>query len=568
MVGVRAFSASGLKVAVLLGLLALAFAVPAAAQKRVALVIGNSAYTSVGALPNPVNDARLIKTSLESAGFTVTLAESLARGAFVNTLRDFRDKADGAEWAVVYYAGHGMEVGGTNYLIPVDARLAQDRDIAFEAIPLEQVMAAIEGARGLRMVVLDACRNNPFVATMQKSGGAGRDIGRGLAIVEPTQATLVAYAAKAGTVAADGNEANSPYALALSRRLAEPGVEVSKLFRLVRDDVLEATGQRQEPFTYGSLPGRQDFYFKPPAGTSVALTTPVPPAPVTPAVPALDPRLVEAGQVWAVTRETTSIDVLKAFQSRYAGTVYADLAAARIGELQRATAPIVPATPVAPVQPAAEVAFWNSIQASNNAADFNAYLRQFPNGVYADLARNRIALLTRPATPAAPARPPRPRSPSESCAPYRTASGALDTYCVSSVLDPQAGIAYGVTNLFNADMQTAWIPDNKPRSIGEWLTVEFDGLRTVRSFSVANGYQKSVDVFSRNARVKQLRVVLSDGTSYDFTLDSKFGRQEIALPRPAAAYWVQFVIRDTYPGERFIDTAIAKLFVNSEPARP
>ncbi|MFO1183518.1 MAG: SUMF1/EgtB/PvdO family nonheme iron enzyme [Bauldia sp.] len=334
-----------LRVVQALAAMAVAFLMSAASasaqnEKRVALVIGNSAYRTVGALPNPANDAKLMKSGLEAAGFTVTLAESVGRDAFVTSLRNFRDQADGADWAVVYYAGHGMEIGGTNYLIPVDARLAQDRDIAFEAIPLDQVLAAIEGARGLRMVILDACRNNPFAQTMTRSGGPGRDIGRGLAVVEPTRATLVAYAAKAGTIAADGTGANSPYASSLAKRIAEPGVEVNKLFRLVRDDVLEATGQKQEPFTYGSLPGRQDFYFRPP---QVAAVTPPAPQPQPP-IPAVDPRLVEAGQVWTTIQNSTSIDVLKAFQTKYAGTVYADIAGARISELQRVA--VVPPTPV------------------------------------------------------------------------------------------------------------------------------------------------------------------------------------------------------------------------------
>ncbi|MFO1183519.1 MAG: SUMF1/EgtB/PvdO family nonheme iron enzyme [Bauldia sp.] len=335
--------------AVLLGAsLALSFAGAALAEKRVALVIGNSAYRTVGALPNPANDAKLMKSGLEAAGFTVTLAESVGRDAFVTALRNFRDQADGADWAVVYYAGHGMEIGGTNYLIPVDARLSQDRDIAFEAIPLDQVMTAIDGAKGLRMVILDACRNNPFAQTMTRSGGAGRDVGRGLAMIEPSQATLVAYAAKAGTIAADGTGANSPYASSLAKRIAEPGLEVSKLFRLVRDDVLEATGQKQEPFTYGSLPGRQDFYFRPP---QVAAVVPVAPQPQPP-IPAVDPRLVEAGQVWTTIQNSTSIEVLTAFQTKYAGTVYADIAGARISELRRvAVAPPTTVPTPAPTPP-------------------------------------------------------------------------------------------------------------------------------------------------------------------------------------------------------------------------
>src|SRR6185369_5093937 len=138
----------------------------------------------------------------------------------------------------------------------------------FEAVPLDQVMRAIEGARSLRMVILDACRNNPFVSAMRKTSGAGRDVGRGLARVEPDAATLVAYSAKDGTIASDGDGANSPFATALAAHLVEPGVEVDRVLRLVHDDVLDATGKKQEPFVYGALPGRQSFYFVPPAETA------------------------------------------------------------------------------------------------------------------------------------------------------------------------------------------------------------------------------------------------------------------------------------------------------------
>jgi hypothetical protein len=253
----------------------------ALAERRVALVIGNGAYQNVPQLPNPAKDAALIGKALQRAGFTVTLQNDLDHDGLIKALRAFGRAADGADWAVLYYAGHGIEMGGINYLIPVDAKLETDRDVGFEAVPVDQVMSAIEGAHSLRMVILDACRNNPFLAGMEKSAGTGRDIGRGLALVEPEQATLVAYSAKAGTIASDGEGANSPFAAALATHLVEPGVEVDKVFRLVRDDVLDATGRKQEPFVYGSLPGRQSFYFVPPdAGThSGDLPRPDPGAP-------------------------------------------------------------------------------------------------------------------------------------------------------------------------------------------------------------------------------------------------------------------------------------------------
>jgi hypothetical protein len=248
----------------------------AQAERRVALVIGNGAYQNVPQLPNPPRDAGLIGDALRQAGFEVMQANDLDHDGLIRALRGFGKAADGADWAVVYYAGHGMEMGGTNYLIPIDAKLETDRDVGFEAVPLDQVRSAIEGANSLRMIILDACRNNPFVAVMQRSAGVGRDIGRGLARVEPDQGTLIAYAAREGTIASDGNGTNSPYASALASHLVEPGVEVDRLFRLVRDDVLDATGKKQEPFVYGSLSGRQSFYFVPPGEAGVDVPKVIP----------------------------------------------------------------------------------------------------------------------------------------------------------------------------------------------------------------------------------------------------------------------------------------------------
>jgi uncharacterized caspase-like protein len=228
----------------------------------VALVIGNGAYRDVPSLDNPVNDARLIAGALRADGFDVTVAPDLDRDGLVDALKTFAVKADAADWAVVYFAGHGIEMGGTNYLIPVDARLLTDRDVELEAVPSGQVMHAIDGAHQLRVVILDACRNNPFADSMKRTG-EGRSIGRGLARIEPARGTLVFYAAKEGTIAADGDGADSPFATALAKHLTEPGIEVDKMFRLVIDDVIDATGNKQEPFMYGSLTGRQDFYFRP-----------------------------------------------------------------------------------------------------------------------------------------------------------------------------------------------------------------------------------------------------------------------------------------------------------------
>jgi tetratricopeptide (TPR) repeat protein len=251
---------------------------PAIHERRVALVIGNGAYKNVPELSNPANDAEAVANTLRGLGFdVVTLVENSQKQQMISALRGFAAEADRADWAVVYYAGHGMEVSGVNYLLPVDAVLKTDRDIQFEALPLDQVMASIDGAKKLKLVVLDACRNNPFIQTIERTGVAAenrvdnrstaggsigtRSIGSGLGEVRVSGASLVVFSAKHGMKALDGEGANSPFALALVQRLASPGVEVNKMFRLIRDDVMETTAGRQEPYTYGSLPGKEDFYF-------------------------------------------------------------------------------------------------------------------------------------------------------------------------------------------------------------------------------------------------------------------------------------------------------------------
>jgi tetratricopeptide (TPR) repeat protein len=228
---------------------------------RVALIVGNGAYRNVHQLDNPPRDARLIAGTLRELGFqTVTLANDLTRDKFFEALHAFAHEAEKADWAVVYYAGHGLEIGGVNYLVPVDARLAADRDAETEAVALEQVIAAVGGARKLRLVMLDACRDNPFAPTMQRTI-ALRLVDKGLSNIEPGAGFMVVYAAKHGETALDGEGADSPFAVAVARDIREPRVEVRKLFDIVRDDVWTASRHRQQPFTYGSPPGREDFYF-------------------------------------------------------------------------------------------------------------------------------------------------------------------------------------------------------------------------------------------------------------------------------------------------------------------
>ena len=305
---------------------------PAAADSRVALVIGNASYSHAPVLANPLNDAMDIGAALGRLGFAVTRLENADYTALRRGLLEFTRAAAAADIAVVFYAGHGIEVDQRNFLVPVDARLLSDRDVEFETVPLDLVARAVEGAAGLRLVILDACRENPFAASMQRAG-ATRAIGRGLARVEPSGATLVAYAAKEGTVAADGEGRNSPYSRALLAHLEEPGLEVGLLFRKVRDAVMTATGGRQEPFTYGSIPSRGAYLVDAPA-------------PVVEDHPVAD---------------ALATDRLTAEQ----------LAGQRL-EAER------------------ELLFWESVRDSGNAGSLQAYLDRYPDGTYQVLARNLL----------------------------------------------------------------------------------------------------------------------------------------------------------------------------------
>jgi uncharacterized caspase-like protein len=286
---------------------------PAFAEKRVALVLGNAAYQNVAKLPNPVNDSAVIAATLKEAGFDVVDSRhDLPAAETRRALRDFADRARDADIAVVYYAGHGIEVDGANYLIPVDAKLERDTDVYDEALSLDRVLLAIEPAKKLRLVILDACRDNPFSRNMKRTV-ASRAIGQGLAKVEPTSPNmLIAYSAKAGSTAADGDGKNSPFTVALSKHLTTPGLDVRRAFGFVRDDVLKTTGNRQEPFVYGSLGGED---------------VPLVPAPARAASPAPAPNpQAEARRDYELALQIGNKSALNAFLGQYPDGFYASLA--------------------------------------------------------------------------------------------------------------------------------------------------------------------------------------------------------------------------------------------------
>ena len=382
------------------GLLSFFATAPLSAAPRVALVIGNASYAHASTLANPLNDAADMGAALERLGFAVTRLENGSDAEMRRGLNEFRRAASASEVAVVFYAGHGIEVDGRNFLVPVDARLATDQDVEYEAIPLELASRAVERASGLRLVILDACRENPFAVSMQRAG-ATRSIGRGLARVEPSGETLVAYAAKEGTVASDGEGRNSPYSEALLRFLEEPNLEVMFMLRKVRDAVLASTGGSQEPFWYGSLSSK---------GVYLAAGPEPEPSPVAQPPVAETPRLTATNhredRYWDSVKDSADPADLKAYLERYPSGTYETLARNRLKRLQDKPADAKPPAldgastsasdgmsvsgRLEAERLAAEREFWASVKGSDDPADIRAYLDQYPDGTYEVLARNRL----------------------------------------------------------------------------------------------------------------------------------------------------------------------------------
>lgn len=297
-----------------------------AAESRVALVIGNSAYQNTPALPNPKRDAQAVGEALKRVGFDVDLRIDVTKATMDQALRRFGDRLEHAQVALFYYAGHGLQFNGVNYLVPIDAKLVKERDLNYEAVDLNQVLKEMEAERRVNLVFLDACRDNPLSRTLARSLGAKRAlVGQGLAPVDAAVGTLISYATKDGAVAADGEGEHSPYTQAMLSYLERPGLEIGLLVRRVREDVMKATAGSQVPWDYGSLVG--EFYFLPPA---LAAGSPpsLPAAPVT----TVDAMAIELS-FWDSIKSTSNPELLREYLSQYPQGKFAKIAKLRLADL-------------------------------------------------------------------------------------------------------------------------------------------------------------------------------------------------------------------------------------------
>jgi hypothetical protein len=364
-------------------------------DRRVALVIGNSSYQNVAQLPNPARDAGAVGQLLKDAHFdSVDVQLNLGIVDFKRTIRDFRDKADQADIAVVYYAGHGLEVSGINYLIPVDARLANDRDAEDEAVPLDRVLSSAGGAKKLRLTILDACRDNPFKAGMKRDRRSlpPRAISTlGGVDLSTTTDTLTAYASKLGSTAEDGDGEHSPFTAALLKSLTVPGLDVRMAFGRIKKEVMAATHGQQEPFVYGSL-GDDNYALVP----APAVSEPVPTS--------------EMQADYDLIAAVNTRRAWEAFLRRYNDGPYADKARQQLASLvdQVPPAAVDPrgnpsATSVRPIPPnviapgkepsSAEAADWDKVKDSTDPVALHEFADRYPNSPLSIKARQRINTL-------------------------------------------------------------------------------------------------------------------------------------------------------------------------------
>src|SRR3979490_364134 len=316
-------------------LICMSFAAPPAnAEKRVAFVVGNGAYKNVSPLPNPPIDAKSMAAVLRNVGFDVVEGSNLTRDKMTEKLLDFGKKAQGADVAVFFYAGHGIAISGTNYLLPVDADIKSEMDVKLgAAINIDLTLDQTMNDAKVKLVFLDACRDNPFAAKIKSSASSTRSVSvqTGLAEMKSGEGTLIAFATGPGQTALDGQEGtNSPFTRALIAHITTPGVEIQQAMTEVRAQVNEETNKGQLPWGHTNLIG--SVYLNPAAtpAPSAAAPSSSAPAAVASASGGSDVEL----EFWRSVKESNKPEELNAYLSNYPNGQFKSLALARIASLE------------------------------------------------------------------------------------------------------------------------------------------------------------------------------------------------------------------------------------------
>ncbi len=291
--------------------------------RRVALVIGNGAYRYSPRLENPRNDAADMSIVLRSKGFQVVQGFDLGKAAFEAKIGEFIEALRGAEVGLLFYAGHGVQVSGQNYLVPIDAKLTTAAALDMEMVRLDRVHRAMEREARTSILFFDACRDNPLARTLARSmGSQSPEVGQGLAAIESGAGTLISFSTQPGNVALDGNGRNSPYSSALIRQLSTSNEDLNWILIAVRNDVMRQTDHRQVPWEHSALTRR--FYFS--TGGQATASSRV-----------QQRRASEAATLWSAIKDTSSVALVDAFAARYSETVFGELARARAQQLRGVT---------------------------------------------------------------------------------------------------------------------------------------------------------------------------------------------------------------------------------------
>lgn len=475
----------------MVGAVCLCFAGEAFAEKRVALVIGNDNYSNLAAdqqLKKAVNDARSIESAFRGLGFEVVSGVNLGRQWMIDKLADFTARLQPGDIAAVFYAGHGVAMQNINYLVPSDVPTIQatsEARLRGASIAEPDLLAEIQAKQvRVALVVIDACRENPFPTGPTRSLGRTR----GLAEGQNLRGVFKIYSAGENQTALDRLSDNDPvpnsvFTRVFLEQLARPELHLADLAFETREKVaalaLTATDGGR-PVPHEQTPG----YYDQTVGGRIFL-----------------------GKRGSAPPVASAPDTFKS---------------------AAATAPVIPVTPPSqpPVAPPLQ----------------------------------QQAAISPP--PASITRSARPSAPGERCA-----RNGLDLYCVSSVLPSQFGNTYGPANLFSGGQSVAWVEGRSGQGIGEWIVVEFDELRTVDFIQVRTGYQKNADIFYKNSRVRQLRAEFSNGHTMTLRPQDEITTESFRVDPGVRAYWVKFTIEAVYPGNKYTDTAIGKLNVQSRPAQ-
>jgi Caspase domain len=406
-----------------------------AGERRIALVIGNSHY-EMSPLTNPVNDARAMSDTLRRLGFEVTTLLDATEKQMVEAVRQFGDRTRSAGGvALFYYAGHGIQIDGTNYLIPVDAQLRKEYDVKYSTLNVNQVVDEMAYAKNrINIIILDACRNNPFARSF-------RSLRQGLAQIDASSGTLIAFATAPGSVASDGSGENGLYTENLLEQMLVAGAPVEEVFKRVRVGVMKVTKGEQVPWESSSLVG--DFYFTPAAPTPATA-----PAPVT------------------LTRPLGLPEGAAAAPAAPAAAVPpAPTAPSATGQVSASAAAV--ATSQGDAKDF-ERARWDTIKGSRNPEDYLTFLKTYPEGLFAALAKVRVrryggelpsaAPQSVPQTAAAPVTPqaPPPAAPATVALPaYSSPPGAADT-AYGTASSPSSTPGYAPPSSFNHGPVTAY----------------------------------------------------------------------------------------------------------------